>query len=233
MDKQQAAEAHVQKNGLKVGAIRKADYIAGWDACDAQQSPSDAVAFSEWMDKERNKKRGLWEDLTIWSSENACQKMYKLFNPSGQAPQLAVDKKICPLCGSDKVVMFDSDNDLCQTCKKWFPAVGKIKVSAPQAAGPVWVKPDIRYNNNLPPAGKDVFIRYDNGSVKDACDAEIIKALYWKGFKDIEWLDESNTQQVFTREQVEEIAAQAMKYGGIWPSSEGIAEWLNTNYLVK
>jgi hypothetical protein len=32
--------------------------------------------------------------------------------------------KICPKCGSDKIIMFDSDNDYCEKCKKWFPAVG-------------------------------------------------------------------------------------------------------------
>lgn len=29
----------------------------------------------------------------------------------------------CPVCGSDKIILFDSDNDFCQTCKKWFPAL--------------------------------------------------------------------------------------------------------------
>jgi hypothetical protein len=35
--------------------------------------------------------------------------------------------KICPKCGSNKVIMFDADNDLCEKCQKWFPAVKDIK----------------------------------------------------------------------------------------------------------
>ncbi len=31
--------------------------------------------------------------------------------------------KTCPKCKSHKVIMFDSNNDLCETCNKWFPAV--------------------------------------------------------------------------------------------------------------
>lgn len=35
--------------------------------------------------------------------------------------------KICPKCGSKKVIIFDADNDLCQDCGKWFPAVQEVK----------------------------------------------------------------------------------------------------------
>ncbi len=31
--------------------------------------------------------------------------------------------KICPECCSNKVIVFDSDNDMCEDCGKWFPAV--------------------------------------------------------------------------------------------------------------
>lgn len=33
--------------------------------------------------------------------------------------------KTCPdpKCRSHNIIMFDSDNDLCKKCKKWFPAV--------------------------------------------------------------------------------------------------------------
>ena len=34
--------------------------------------------------------------------------------------------KTCPNCGSHKVRIFDSDNDICSSCKKWFPAVKDI-----------------------------------------------------------------------------------------------------------
>jgi putative endonuclease len=31
------------------------------------------------------------------------------------------DKKTCPKCGSHKIEMFDSDNDICKKCGEWFP----------------------------------------------------------------------------------------------------------------
>lgn len=35
--------------------------------------------------------------------------------------------KICPLCGDSNVVVFDSNNDLCNGCGKWFPAVAEVE----------------------------------------------------------------------------------------------------------
>jgi len=35
--------------------------------------------------------------------------------------------KLCPECGGTRVIMFDSDNDYCEKCKTWFPAVADIK----------------------------------------------------------------------------------------------------------
>jgi len=35
--------------------------------------------------------------------------------------------KICPKCGSFKVIYFDSNNDMCEDCKEWFPALKNIK----------------------------------------------------------------------------------------------------------
>jgi len=34
--------------------------------------------------------------------------------------------KTCPECGSHNVIMFDSDNDFCNQCDNWFPAVKEI-----------------------------------------------------------------------------------------------------------
>jgi hypothetical protein len=34
--------------------------------------------------------------------------------------------KTCPHCGDTEVIIFDSNNDLCQGCKKWFPAVEDV-----------------------------------------------------------------------------------------------------------
>jgi len=33
--------------------------------------------------------------------------------------------KECPKCSSKEVVMFDSNNDTCLKCGKWFPAVAR------------------------------------------------------------------------------------------------------------
>jgi len=33
--------------------------------------------------------------------------------------------KRCPKCKDNKVIMFDSDNDWCEKCKIWFPAVAE------------------------------------------------------------------------------------------------------------
>jgi len=93
MDKQQAAAefARGKEDGSTEYGARKEGFIAGWEACEAQ-SPSDAVAFIEWL---------LKNDYYI-SSDGSCYSLigpksksksisiadlYKLFNPSGAAPQ--------------------------------------------------------------------------------------------------------------------------------------------------
>ncbi len=40
-----------------------------------------------------------------------------------QCTTLLPPTKVCPNCGSDKIIMFDSDNDSCQKCNSWFPAL--------------------------------------------------------------------------------------------------------------
>lgn len=37
--------------------------------------------------------------------------------------------KTCPHCYSTKVILFDADNDLCQDCERWFPAVEDILIN--------------------------------------------------------------------------------------------------------
>jgi ribosomal protein L37AE/L43A len=37
--------------------------------------------------------------------------------------------RVCPKCGSHKVTMFTSDDDICGDCGKYFPAVGKTDLS--------------------------------------------------------------------------------------------------------
>lgn len=38
--------------------------------------------------------------------------------------------KICPKCGSTRVITFTADDDICEKCGKWFPAVAEIKCVA-------------------------------------------------------------------------------------------------------
>lgn len=38
--------------------------------------------------------------------------------------------KICPYCKSRKVITFDSDNDWCERCRKYFPSVAPEKCAA-------------------------------------------------------------------------------------------------------
>lgn len=47
----------------------------------------------------------------IWDYENTRLK------------ELNKDKKVCPECGSNRVYVFDADNDACKDCGKYFPAV--------------------------------------------------------------------------------------------------------------
>jgi len=35
--------------------------------------------------------------------------------------------KVCPECGSNNIIVFDSDNDLCEDCDKWFPMVAEVE----------------------------------------------------------------------------------------------------------
>lgn len=64
----------------------------------------------------------MWEGYW-WTHE--CLSQAALFMASledggrGNAQQAKV--KTCPHCGSHKVGYFDSDNDICHKCRKWFP----------------------------------------------------------------------------------------------------------------
>ena len=35
--------------------------------------------------------------------------------------------KLCPKCGSTDVIMFTADDDICQKCRAWFPAIADIE----------------------------------------------------------------------------------------------------------
>lgn len=110
----------------------------------AQQSPTDAVAFLVWCEKngvyKNSRDEWIIKGCIYPVTPEAIYKLFNPFNPSGAAPQPepAYEKK-CLHCGRYKVFMFDSDNDRCESCNKIFPAVATTKVTAPAppAAGPV------------------------------------------------------------------------------------------------
>lgn len=86
-----------------------------WIAWAKEQSgpkPSWLVPWNELSetDKEADRRIGIkiWEEC-IADIKKRKKKIKK--------------EKVCPHCGSGKVVMFDADNDLCQKCGKWFPAI--------------------------------------------------------------------------------------------------------------
>lgn len=97
MDKQQAAEAQTDKISwndfpdlaqmIYVQALVKDATIAGWEAHEAQ-CPGDAVAFLEWAEM-----NGVTKDACDeWTVKGhrypfTPDGIYKLFNPSGAAPQ--------------------------------------------------------------------------------------------------------------------------------------------------
>jgi ribosomal protein S27AE len=35
--------------------------------------------------------------------------------------KLQKKERECPYCGSNNIIMFDSDNDICEDCRRYFP----------------------------------------------------------------------------------------------------------------
>lgn len=93
MDKQQAALAY--KNSL---CSRNDDHydahIAGWEAHEAQ-SPTDAIEFAIWL-REHVVADGApklsYKDKDGHRSRKTIPELYKLFNPSGAAPQKDINE---------------------------------------------------------------------------------------------------------------------------------------------
>lgn len=119
--------------------------------------------------------------------------------------------------------------------------INKPSKVVPQPAGPVWVKVE----DGLPPEGTVCAIKYLHGRIR-IVDAEYKGLMnnkpYWmennhsrpQTYTAIEWLDESGPQ-VFTREQVIEIAKFSMvgvKAGDLKNFSD-LMEYMSTNYPTK
>ncbi|MHC1598876.1 MAG: hypothetical protein ACXQT0_04780 [Candidatus Methanofastidiosia archaeon] len=54
--------------------------------------------------------------------------------------------KTCPHCKGHKVTIFDSDNDWCETCRKWFPAVAHEKCH--KKCKPYGKRGEVRHHRN-------------------------------------------------------------------------------------
>lgn len=240
MDKQQALEKAANERGISNGT--EAQYIRGFkngfsDAWDVQQYSSDAVAthaiaFAKWAADNHDR-------LDNFGYEGA----YKLFNPSGAAPQpvdaIALLKKHLPAFGDwySSYKNIDPPKSF-ETLVSEYIREGDL--SAPQAAGPVWVKA----SKNCPDTFTDKIVRnihtknvYSGFLYKDATTA------YFEGrnddiyvlLTDLEWLNDSG-QQVFTREQISEAFFAGLSSGLDSAQDRPFItqdEYMNTNYPIK
>lgn len=92
----------------------------------------------------------------------------------------------------------------------------------PQPAGPVWVKAI----NRQPDKSRKYIIRLKVGGIEEV-DFKVNQSHFGEAV-DV-WLDENNTQQVFTREQVEH--AYLAGYGaGCYQLTDRFEEYMSTNY---
>lgn len=170
MDKQQAAKKIANRllNGkcdTRLFAYIEEGAIAGWEGHEAQ-SATDTASLLNWIGE-----KGFWRNTSgFWESAQTKEKynleslihVYRLFNPSG---------------------------------------------AAPQAAGPVWVKA-----KNYEGKGAWKLCRVDGSEPMPLriVRPDFIVDVAGKSYShyDVEYLDESGTQQVFTREHVENLESK-------------------------
>lgn len=228
MDKQKAAEVFWEKHFGESPTTKPNAFIAGWEACEAQ-SPIDAVKlqFAEWTSKNDwvfQEATSLWYNKEHEFNEQTTAELYRLFNPSGVAPQ----KTIC------QHEPFSKDSTICGLCGS----------PMPQAAGPIWVK----LSEGLPEVGTISPIKYRNEGRMKVISARYIGEVSctpkWIEDKDsrpnefyaLEWLDESG-QQAFTREQLEDALFFGMGAGLLHNDPDKAVpicrEYMNTNYPLK
>lgn len=214
----------------------------------AQQSPTDAVDFTEWRNKIGFElhKNGFWyknsEPLKCTTAE-----LYNLFNPSGNAAE-----KIKCTCHSD------SEHENCTADCDWYNA----RINKPgntlvdyenepadrqmQTAGPVWVncakQRPIKWEEKIIRQVGDK-VALDNSLFDADYDGSGLRKIGGTGFqpwKNLEWLDESGGE-VFTREQVEEITGEwtaeltssGFPLRQITQLSNRFSEWFNENFPPK
>lgn len=248
MDKQQAAENWCIANNDSENSYFKIlpAFQAGWEACLATLSPTDAVNFVHWILK--NGWRVL-EDYTFYKEIKAggriikgARDLYTEFSPSGAAPQYG--DKNCEHCDGDGYISVkEAGGDTvtqmyCPHCEARNEAMLETleTSTAPPAAGPVWV----RHSKKFPEDWISVINR--NRHTKQVItefDVEKAEGEYFllEGgrtvyYYDCEWLDESSTQQVFTREQKEELVENLFTFlKDKWLLTKiSLSEWFDINY---
>jgi hypothetical protein len=228
MDKQQAAIKHAEKWGnAHVRDVTQSAFIAGWEAHEAQQSQSEAVAFVSWIAESEYglKPNGRWVAIGDDETEGiTTAELYKLFNPSGAAPAFE-----CPSCGKP----WDTSKHNACEC-----GATVSKLPTPPAAGPVWVK-------GAPPFGRwFAWVQWDKESlvrgVVTTCESA--NGLFYVMDDEkilpeqiIEYLSHTApAQQLFTREQMIEAYHKGMCYDreatDDFPSGE---EYMETNYPLS
>lgn len=180
------SEYHLNKlNITEVEARMRAlvPLINGWEACEAQQSPSDALSFAEWCSSQGwnfDSKKNNWWALTSLTTKMyaTTEELYKLFNPSGETS----GKIKCRCISKDDFMSCSRDCDYIEqrlarrkdpqiqqekphADKKPFDALRdridtekEWEASMSPPAGPVWVKANVR----IPKDDKPVHCKIDN-----------------------------------------------------------------------
>jgi len=222
MDKQQAAAefARGKEDGSTEYGARKEGFIAGWEACEAQ-SPSDAVNFVHWLIKDGWK---ILEGVTFYKEPKrgfrivkGVRDLYNEFNPSGAAPQTDpfIEKHLA------KIKELQAHY---------------AEVAAKQAIGPVWVNATAesilfdKIVRNI--KTKVVYRHYLYHDLTTAYFEGINDDIYIP-LSELEYLDESGAQQIFTRDQIcaaFNVGVVAGHKKGIVKGLESQTEYMDTNY---
>lgn len=267
MNKQQTAEAkypfHPEddvKDKEEIRGLRDA-HMRGWEACLATLSPSDAVVggvsvLTDAFERIANNTAHPCSEERAYSwietARGIAGEALKEFNPSGAAPQ-AEPTHTEALKHAKETLQWMFDNmtaddkrDVQDSHDRPLNAIHAIELalqsaSTPPAAGPVWV----RHSKKFPEDWISVINR--NRHTKQVItefDVEKAEGEYFllEGgrtvyYYDCEWLDESSTQQVFTREQIDKISNAAMSRFKAYIPELTFQEWfddfMNTNYPIK
>lgn len=77
------------------------------------------VALNEWQIKLASMPTIPRGDNGVWSIGGVID------DKDFEIIKNVVSKGTCPYCGGHDIIMFSADDDMCNECGKWFPAVGE------------------------------------------------------------------------------------------------------------